>query len=341
MRTPAGFRQILSRFSAILVFVIAFGGTQAAIAAKAYQHYVVGNTADVALPDPAKPSLVLMGGGPDVDDAFKWMINKSGGGNFVVIRARGTDAYNPYIYAMGGVASVETIVIPSRDAANDPFVIARIKGAEALFIAGGDQSDYIQDWQNTPVQAAIQELASKNIPIGGTSAGLAVMGQYAFTALNGTISSADALSNPFDKAITLGRNFLELPYMNGLITDAHLDSRDRMGRLITFMARIVNDGWTNMVRGIGVDVETALLVDDGIASKVGIGSAYFLQTISVPEVCKPKTPLTYRNIGVQRLSGNATFSMRNWAGNGGGTTNYAISAVNGVLSSTQAGGAIY
>lgn len=338
---PTSFRQVLSRFSAILVFVIAFGGTQTAIAGKTYQYYVVGNPDDVVLPHPSKPSLVLMGGGPNVDDAFQWMINKSGGGNFVVIRAKGADAYNSYIYAMGGVSSVETIVIPSRDAANDPFVIDRIKGAEALFIAGGDQGDYISEWQSTPVQEAIQELASKNVPIGGTSAGLVVMGLYVFTALNGTISSTDALSNPFDEAITLGRNFIDLPYMNGLITDAHLDTRDRMGRLITFMARIVNDGRTSMMRGIGLDVETALLIDDGIVSRMGVGSAYFLQTIGEPEVCELEKPLTYHDISVQRLSGNGKFSMRHWAAIGDGTTNYSISAINGVLSSSQTGGAIY
>lgn len=69
-----------------------------------------------------------MGGGPDVNDAFKWMIKKAGGGNFVILRSRGTDAYNSYVYAMGGVSSVETIIIPSREAASDPFVIARIQG---------------------------------------------------------------------------------------------------------------------------------------------------------------------------------------------------------------------
>jgi len=63
MRTPIGFRPVLSRFSAILVFVIAFGGAQPAIAAKAYQYYVVGNATDVVLPHPAKPSLMLMGAG--------------------------------------------------------------------------------------------------------------------------------------------------------------------------------------------------------------------------------------------------------------------------------------
>jgi len=331
----------LSRFAAIVVLLAGWLAAPLAQAGKPYQYDAVGDPTDVVLPHPNKPSLVLMGGGPDVDAAFAWMIKKSGGGNFVVIRSRGTDAYNPYIYAMGGVQSVETLVIPSRDAANDPFVIARIKGAEALFIAGGDQSDYINFWEGTPVQAAIQELASHNIPIGGTSAGLALMGQFGYSALNGSITSPDALANPFDKRVTLERNFLTLPGLGGLIADPHLDARDRMGRLITFMARIVNDGWAGMARGIGVDVETALLVDNGTASRVGVGSAYFMQTVGIPQVCQPKTPLTYKNIDTQRLSGDGNFDLRNWAGYGGSTTRYSISAIGGVLSSTQPGGAIY
>jgi cyanophycinase len=312
-----------------------------ALAGKPYGYAVVGDPTDVVLPAPAQPTLVLMGGGPDVDAAFQWMIRKGGGGNFVILRARGTDAYNPYVYAMGGVTSVETIIISSREAASDPFVLARIRGADALFIAGGDQSDYVNLWKGTPVQTAIEALASRNVPIGGTSAGLSVMSKFAFSALSGSITSDAALANPFDRAITLERNFLTLPDMGGLIADPHLDARDRMGRLITFMARIVNDGWSGSVHGLGVDVETALLVEGGTATRVGSGAVYFLSTVGLPEVCKAKTPLTYRNIATQRLSGAGSFDLRNWASYQGATVNYKISAVKGVLSSTQAGGSIY
>ena len=330
------------RLKALILFLaLSLGGPPAAFAGKPYQYYVIGTPADVLRPQQERPSLALIGAGPDVDIAFKWMIQKSGGGNFVVIRAAGTDAYNAYIYAMGGVASVETIIIPSRDAANDPFVKSRISAASALFIAGGDQSDYANYWQGTLVQSAIQELAGRNVPIGGISAGLAVMGEYAFMASNGSIGSSAALSNPYDVTVTLRRDFLAMPDMKGLITETHLDARNRMGRLMAFMARIVNDGWSDTARGIGVDVQTALLVDDGIATLVGIGSAYFLQTAGVPEVCKPDTPLTYGNFDVQRLSGTGKFDLRNWSSEGGGTAQYSIFAIDGVAYSTQASGAIY
>jgi len=331
---------LLSRISRIALFTLAIASSQAALAGKPYQHFVTGDGSNVNLPKPAYPSLVLMGGGPDVDAAFKWMIQKSGGGNFVVIRATGTDAYNPYIYAMGGVRSVETLIIPSRTAASDPFVLERVRNAEAVFIAGGDQSDYMRYWKDTPLDTALQELANRNVPVGGTSAGLAVMGQFIYTGENQSVTSPEALANPYDKNVTLGRDFLTLPTMGRVITDSHLDTRDRIGRLVAFLGRIVQDGWSGTARGLGVDVETALLVENGQARRVGLGSVYFLQTVGLPQVCAPKTPLTYRNLAVQRLSGTGTFDLNNWAGYGA-TTNYAISAVQGVLSSTQPGGSVY
>jgi cyanophycinase len=340
MTAPMRARALFSHTCRLGAFVIGACLAQAAHAEKPYKYYAVGDTGDVVLPRPAAPTTVLMGGGPDVDDAFKWMIRKGGGGNFVVIRATGTDAYNPYIFAMGGVRSVETLVVPSREAASDPFVLQRIRGAEALFIAGGDQNDYLQFWKGTPLASALQDLANRNIPIGGTSAGLAVLGQFIYSGASQSVTSSDALANPYGKNVTLDRDFIALPPLTRAITDSHLDAHDRMGRLVTFMARVVNDGWTGMARGVGVDVETALLVENGQATRVGVGSAYFLQTVGLPQVCAPKTPLTYQNIGVQRLSGAGTFDLNNWSGYGS-TANYSISAVKGALVSTQAGGSAY
>jgi len=243
-RTPCFARFPIWLLQLLLSSVLALSFSLSAAAPKPkYDYYLTGNDADVESSQPPRsPSTVLMGGGPDVDDAFRWMIAKAGGGDFVVIRASGADGYNQYIYDMGGVDSVETLVIPSREAAADPFVLDRVSRAEALFIAGGDQSDYIKYWKGTPLQTVIEELIARNVPIGGTSAGLAVLGEFDFAALNGTVTSAQALSDPYDRRMTLDRGFLTAPYLEGAIADAHLDTRDRMGRLLTFVARIVRDG---------------------------------------------------------------------------------------------------
>lgn len=330
----------ISRPFHLAALVLALAASPAALAGKPYKHYLVGDAGDTVLPRPASPTLVLMGGGPDVDDAFKWMIRKAGGGNFVVLRATGTDAYNPYIYAMGGLRSVETIIVPSREAAGDPFVVERVRRAEAVFIAGGDQSDYLRYWKDTPLETALQDSANRNIPLGGTSAGLAVLGQFIYSGENQSVTSSEALADPYNKNVTLARDFLSLGTMGRVITDSHLDTRDRMGRLVSFLGRIVNDGWSGTARGIGVDVETALLVDGSQAQRVGLGGVYFLQTVGLPQVCAPKKPLTYENVGVQRLSGAGSFDLANWAGYSS-TANYTISAVKGVLQSKQAGGGVY
>ena len=40
------------------------------------------------------PGTVVMGGGVDVDEAMAWMITNANGGDFVVLRASGSDGYN-------------------------------------------------------------------------------------------------------------------------------------------------------------------------------------------------------------------------------------------------------
>src|SRR5262249_4518574 len=85
----------------------------------------------------------------------------------------GTDAYNPYIEQLCPAEnSVATLIIPDRTAVSDPFVISAIQNAEALWIAGGDQSNDINFWKGTPVQTVLQGLIARGVLIGGTSAGM-------------------------------------------------------------------------------------------------------------------------------------------------------------------------
>lgn len=144
--------------------------------------YLTGDAADVTTTTQA--GFVLMGGSTDVDAAFEWMIERSGGGDFVVIRATGADGYNPYVYTdLGGVNSIESMVIKGKKDANDIDVYNTIVNAEALFIAGGDQWDYANYWKDTKVEDAVNYLINvKHVPVGGTSAGLAVLGDGYFDA---------------------------------------------------------------------------------------------------------------------------------------------------------------
>src|SRR5881628_1243653 len=129
------------------------------------------------------------------------MCQHSGGGDFLVIRATGTDAYNPYIQQLcPNENSVATMIIPNRDMASDPFVISTIQNAEALWIAGGDQSNYINFWKGTPVETELNALIARGVPIGGTSAGMNVLTQFVYSALASQgVTSSQALADPFTR----------------------------------------------------------------------------------------------------------------------------------------------
>jgi cyanophycinase-like exopeptidase len=314
-----------------------------AFAAKSYDHFLVGNFADVVTS--TSGLLVLQGGGTDIEENFIRMGARAGGGDFVVIRASGTDAYNPFIYELCSCDSVETIIFKNRQASFDPFVLERIRNAEALWIAGGDQSNYVTYWKNTPVEDAIHDIANKPAPVGGTSAGMAIMSEFVYSAMsNSSLTSSEGLANPFHRDLTLDRDFLALPKLHGFITDQHLQERDRMGRTVAFLARLVKDGWTSDGKAVAADRETALHVNpvDGTAEVLSHGNhrtpyVYFLRTPGPPEVCEPKTPLTYRNISVYRIGPGGTFDLGTWSGQGG--TSFLLSAENGVLISSR--GEIY
>jgi cyanophycinase-like exopeptidase len=321
-----------------LALVVCFVPT--ASAAKSYSYFRVGSAIDVTTTTVG--GTVLMGGGTDVDAAFQWMCERSGGGDFLVIRATGTDAYNPYIQQLcPNENSVATLIIPNLTEASDPFVISTIQSAEALWIAGGDQSNYINFWKGTPVQDAVNGLIARGVPIGGTSAGMNVLTEFIYSALASQgVTSSQALADPFNRYITLDRDFADVAILGGLIGDPHFVTRDRMGRDLAFLCRIYLNGWSITPRSISIDERTALLIDrNGRGSVVGSSSAYFLQAAGGPQVCEAKTPLTYQNIAVYKIDASGTFNLSTWKGNGG--VSYAVSADAGVLSSTQPGGSIY
>lgn len=255
--------------------------------------------------------LVLMGGSTDVDAAMKWMIERSGGGDFVIIRASGGDGYNEYLYGMGGLNSVETLLLNSRVSANNEQVYQTLKNAEALFIAGGDQSVYLEMWEGTLVEEAIQYLIhEKKVPIGGTSAGCAIMGEFVYTGENGSIVSQEALQNPFDRRLTVRKSSLiNHPFLKNTITDQHFYQRNREGRLVSFLARLKQVSSNKPLKGIGVDERTAVVIDkNGFAHILGQSYAYFLEDNrpdEQPEKLQSSFPLNW-NLDQQALKYKST-----------------------------------
>lgn len=281
---------------------------------------ITGDKNDVTVP--SQFGIAMVGGSTDVDEMFQWMISKATGGDVVIIRASGSTGYNDYIFGLGSVNSVETLMIDSRAKAMNVRVAERIKEAEILFIAGGDQANYANFWKNTPVSEAIQYLIDvKKIPIGGTSAGCAVLSEIIFDAIHDTVISTEALGNPYLDKVSLSQSFIRVPFLENSITDQHYSQRERHGRHVTFMARMTKDFGISQPKGIGVDEKTAVCVDqDGNAKVFGANKAYFIMTSTMPETCMANTPLTWDqhdqalNVYIFQASptGTPAFNLKSW-----------------------------
>lgn len=280
-----------------------------------YREYFTGNPDNVS-PD-TKASLLLVGGGEDRDDAMQWFIDRAGHGDILILRESGSDGYNDWLMDKGA-DSVDTIVVRARQASFDPVLLDKINSAEGIFFAGGDQSNDVKFFKDTPLAAAINAAAARGVPIGGTSAGLAIMGQYLYAAFGESLRSSAALQDPYHRDLTLDRDFLALPRLDHVITDSHFQQRDRMGRLITFMARLLQDGWTTTtsIRGLGINEQTAIGIDEHGSGRLFADDghqAFILSANQTPSICKQGQPLSFHSIKIDKLSPESVIDFNSWS----------------------------
>jgi cyanophycinase len=265
--------------------------------------------------------LALMGGGGYVDAAYAAIAKNAGGGHILVLRAvdEKSDDHDSGVYGnsfftkWGPAISAETIVFHHRAAAFDPRVLAALRRADGIFLAGGDQGNYIRYWKGTPVQDALNAHVRANRPIGGSSAGLAILGHYSYTSLDGgSMESKVALANPFDSGVTLENDFLHLRGLENVITDTHFSKRCRLGRLIVFVARLASEERNPRLFGVGVDERTAVLVTKDGTGKIAegsAGSAWVVMPKRPAATLAAGEPLTLRDVRILRVDATGSIDL--------------------------------
>ena len=308
-----------------------------------YKIYQTGSKTDVQ----TQPigGAYLAGGGTDVDAGMVWLMDQGGTqspgqyGDVVVLRTSGSNGYNNYLGKLGA-NSVTSIVITSVAGANSDVVKDAIAKAEVVFLAGGDQSTYVNLWRGTALQTAVNARVAQGYPIGGTSAGLAVLGQYVYAALNASAQSDIVLQNPFDPSVTLQAALFNVPLLANVLTDSHFQTRDRMGRLLVFLARLQQDGMATAPRAIAVDEGSGVGVSangETTTFGTGVGAYYLSVTATTTRVCDPNTPLTYTPVSTVHVTNGGNFSLSTWTSTS--SSPYTLSVSNGVVSSST--GSIY
>lgn len=219
-------KMIAALLSLSFLWSVLGGNVPTKVLNRDYTVWCQGNCDVDAQPASTSGGVVLMGGGTDTDEAFVWQIQNAAKGDFVVLRASGDDAYNPYIYNLSVVAgsklnSVTTILLNNRKASAEEEVLKILRNAEAIFFAGGDQSDYLDFWVGTDIQTIVQNKLEANVTIGGTSAGCAILGNWVYTGEKGSTVSDEALTDPYNRLITITDAFLHIPFLESVITDTH------------------------------------------------------------------------------------------------------------------------
>ncbi len=293
-------------------------------------------TDDPALPA-GGPAILLMGGGSEVDAAFATkafpIVN---GGDIVVLRATGTSGYQSYFFtdipALIPAAtraaltpnSVETLVVNTRAKADLNYVRYALDHAEMIWMAGGDQNDYTTYWRGTAVETALRAAYARGAVLGGTSAGAMVLGEYIYDPSTTAVTSAEAVANPYRTGVTLSTDFLRVPTLYDTLVDVHFANRDRMGRLLTFMARLRQDARTSLITGVGIDENTAVFVNSaGLGTLLvdgnGSGRAYVLREDRLDTArtqVASGLPLIYQRIRRTKLAPGQTFDFATGATTG-------------------------
>lgn len=198
-----------------------------------FDSYLTGNLGDKETQP--EGGICMMGGRTESDPAMRWFLQRANGGDILVLRASGSNGYNDYMYGALGVSvnSVETIVFHGPSLSE--YVIRKIDQAEAIWFAGGDQEVYLNYWKDNAIQEALQKAVDRNVVIGGTSAGMAILGEYIWDG---------------EKIQT---DFLQIPWLENTITDTHYDARNRHGRHMEFIQQIEG-------KGIAADEYTAICI---------------------------------------------------------------------------------
>lgn len=201
--------------------------------------------AALALP-PSAPRLMLIGGGPRPAEALDRFVGWAGGEQsriLVVTWASREPEENFRAIAedLRNSNAGEVVHAPSPDSAGKDLAGLRreLDAATAVFFSGGDQTRLMKAIADLDVADFIRSRHAGGLPVGGTSAGTAVLSSLMI-----------AGRNPVKTAPGLG-------LLAGAVVDQHFLKRERLARLAAVIEKQAG------LVGIGIDEGSAVAIEDG------------------------------------------------------------------------------
>lgn len=226
-------------------------------------------------PHDSRGSLVLIGGATTTHGealgAFVSLAQGRDGARIVVLTTASGDPvasasqWRRELVA-AGCTTIDTPIIATREEALDPRNAATVASADAIFLGGGDQVKLVSVIGGTPTGAAIHAAHRRGIVVGGTSAGAAALAK---TTLAG--NEVDSTGDLIEQYIGPGLGLVAHP----TIIDTHFSERRRLYRLFVALAEFP------ALLGLGIDEDTAMVIDGDMGRVVGAGGVTFVDARGV------------------------------------------------------------
>jgi cyanophycinase len=207
--------------------------------------------------------LVIIGGGEDRKhdmEILSRFVELAGGkdANIVVITAASQIADEMWevydkVFGTLGVERRSHLLIESRQDANSEEFVRQVEQATGIFMTGGDQKRLLALIGGSSLDAAMHvALKVRGVTIGGTSAGASAMSGH-------MLAQGRAEPLPEKGSVSLGAG---LGFLHRVVIDQHFSERQRLSRLLSVVAQ------NPYLQGIGIDEDTALVVDVGVGIEV-------------------------------------------------------------------------
>jgi cyanophycinase len=213
-------------------------------------------------------SLIIIGGGEDRDpkgkrEILREVARRARGGKLVlatVASHRPEGYFEEYQKAFDDldIGELVELYVEDRSEAGDRDKLEVLDDAAVVFFSGGDQLRITSQIGDSGIEARVRALFARGGLVAGTSAGASVMSE---TMLVGGASAATHRIGDLHMAPGLG-------LIRDVIIDQHFAERGRFGRLIGAVAH------NPRILGIGIDEDTAAIVEGECFRVIGSGAVY-------------------------------------------------------------------
>ncbi len=252
-------------------------------------------------------TLIIIGGHEDRDPSGERMILKEvarriRGGKLVLATVASHSPEGYFDDYEKGFADLEIgnlveLYVEDRTEASDRKKLDAIDDASGIFFSGGDQLRITSQIGDTGVEAKVRALYERGGVIAGTSAGASAMSDTML--VRGTSSETHRIGD-LHMAPGLG-------LIRDVIIDQHFAERGRFGRLLGAVAH------NPRVLGIGIDEDTAAVVEGDELYVIGSGAVYVVdgEHVSHSNVAeaRPERVLSMHDVRVHVLGTGDGFNI--------------------------------